>query len=67
MLADIKKAGPSTPVAVMGLTGMPSAGDIFQVVESEKEARNIVAERVHPAAAATKAPTSPAPTITTSK
>ncbi|MBC7875722.1 MAG: translation initiation factor IF-2 [Anaerolineales bacterium] len=41
----IKKAGPSTPVAVMGLTGMPSAGDIFQVVASEKEARNIVAER----------------------
>ncbi len=42
----IKKAGPSTPVAVMGLTGMPSAGDIFQVVKSEKEARNIVAERM---------------------
>lgn len=41
----IKKAGPSTPVAVMGLSGMPSAGDIFQVVESEKEARNIVGER----------------------
>ncbi len=41
----IKKAGPSTPVAVMGLSGMPSAGDIFQVVESEKEARNIVSER----------------------
>jgi translation initiation factor IF-2 len=45
----IKKAGPSTPVAVMGLTGMPSAGDIFQVVESEKEARNIVAERMEAA------------------
>ena len=42
----IKKAGPSTPVAVMGLSGMPSAGDIFQVVKSEKEARNIVAERI---------------------
>jgi translation initiation factor IF-2 len=41
----IKKAGPSTPVAVMGLSGMPSAGDIFQVVNSEKEARSIVAER----------------------
>ncbi len=41
----IKKAGPSTPVAVMGLSGMPSAGDIFQVVVSEKEARTIVAER----------------------
>jgi len=42
----IKKAGPSTPVAVMGLSGMPSAGDIFQVVKSEKEARNIVADRM---------------------
>jgi translation initiation factor IF-2 len=45
----IKKAGPSTPVAVMGLSGMPSAGDIFEVVESEKEARNIVAERTEAA------------------
>ncbi len=45
----IKKAGPSTPVAVMGLSGMPSAGDIFQVVASEKEARSIVAERAETA------------------
>ncbi len=45
----IKKAGPSTPVAVMGLSGMPSAGDIFQVVASEKEARSIVAERTEAA------------------
>ena len=45
----IKKAGPSTPVAVMGLSGMPSAGDIFQVVDSEKEARAIVAERMETA------------------
>src|SRR5829696_422153 len=41
----VKKAGPSTPVAVMGLSEVPSAGDIFEVVDSEKEARNIVAER----------------------
>ncbi len=47
----IKKAGPSTPVAVMGLSGMPSAGDIFQVVDSEKEARNIVSERTDAAKA----------------
>ncbi len=45
----IKKAGPSTPVAVMGLSGMPSAGDIFQVVKSEKEARSIVSERAEAA------------------
>lgn len=41
----LKKAGPSTPVAVMGLSDVPSAGDIFQVVQSEKEARAIVSER----------------------
>jgi translation initiation factor IF-2 len=42
----IKKAGPSTPVAVMGLSDVPSAGDIFEVVGSDKEARVIVAERL---------------------
>jgi translation initiation factor IF-2 len=42
----VKKAGPSTPVSVMGLNDVPSAGDVFQVVPSEKEARQIVGERV---------------------
>ena len=41
----VKKAGPSTPVAVMGLSDVPSAGDLFEVVDSEKEARLMVAER----------------------
>lgn len=45
----IKKAGPSTPVAVMGMSDVPSAGDLFQVVGSDKEARSIVAERVEAA------------------
>jgi translation initiation factor IF-2 len=45
----IKKAGPSTPVAVMGLSDVPSAGDVFQVVRSEKEARTIVSERTNTA------------------
>ncbi len=38
----IRKAGPSTPVSVMGLNEVPQAGDIFQVVPSEREARIIV-------------------------
>ena len=41
----IQKAGPSVPVSVMGLTGMPSAGDVFRVVATEKEARQEVLER----------------------
>jgi len=45
----IKKAGPSTPVLVMGLSDVPSAGDVFQVVETEKEARAIVAGRLEAA------------------
>jgi translation initiation factor IF-2 len=43
---QIQKAGPSMPVAVLGLNEVPAAGDVFQVVASEKEARAIVAERM---------------------
>jgi translation initiation factor IF-2 len=42
----VKKAGPSTPVGVMGLNDVPAAGDLFRVVSSDKEARDIVAQRV---------------------
>lgn len=42
----VRKAGPSTPVAVMGLSDVPGAGDIFRTVENEREARSIVAERI---------------------
>jgi translation initiation factor IF-2 len=45
----VKKAGPSMPVLVMGLNEVPSAGDIFQVVGSDKEARVIVTERMNTA------------------
>jgi translation initiation factor IF-2 len=41
----VRKAGPSTPVAVMGLNDVPRAGELFQVVVSEKEARQIIFER----------------------
>jgi len=45
----VRKASPSTPVAVMGLSDVPSAGDLFEVVDSEREARTIVAERAEAA------------------
>jgi translation initiation factor IF-2 len=41
----IKKAGPSTPVEVIGFSDVPQAGDIFLAVEDEKLARTIVARR----------------------
>jgi translation initiation factor IF-2 len=44
-LHSIRKAGPSTPTSVMGLNDVPAAGDVFQVVATEKEARAIINER----------------------
>jgi translation initiation factor IF-2 len=41
----LHKAGPSTPVQVMGLNDVPSAGDLFQVMLSEKEARQVAEDR----------------------
>jgi len=41
----ITEAGPSTPISVMGLSDVPSAGDLIRVVNTDKEARAIVAER----------------------
>lgn len=41
----VKKATPSTPVEILGLTEVPQAGDKFEVVENEKTMKSIVAER----------------------
>lgn len=40
-----KKALPSTPVEVIGLADVPQAGDVFQVVEDERLAKQITSER----------------------
>ena len=41
----IKKAGPSTPVEIMGLTNVPEAGDIFYEVKDEKMAKHLIERR----------------------
>ena len=41
----IKEAGPSTPVEVLGLEDCVAAGEVFNVMASEKDARNIIEER----------------------
>ena len=40
----LKKAGPSTPVEILGLDGVPNPGESFRVVKSEREARDAIAE-----------------------
>ncbi|MCB1185393.1 translation initiation factor IF-2, partial [bacterium] len=41
----VKEAGPSMPVEIMGLSGVPEAGDRFYVVKDEKAARDVVSHR----------------------
>ena len=42
----IKKAGPSTPVKVLGFTGLPNAGDELLVMDSERSAKTLGEERL---------------------
>ncbi|HEX7872392.1 MAG TPA: translation initiation factor IF-2 [Sphingobium sp.] len=56
---QVKVAGPSTPVEVLGLTGVPRAGDQMSVVESEARAREVAAYRQE---LATRKRTTAAPT-----
>jgi translation initiation factor IF-2 len=42
---NVKIAGPSTPVSVLGLDGAPTAGDKFNVYEEEREAKQIATKR----------------------
>lgn len=41
----IKEAGPASPVLILGLSGAPQAGELFKVLQSESEARNIATKR----------------------
>ncbi len=42
----VKEVGPSEPVLILGLNGAPTAGDNFNVMEVEKEARDIATKRL---------------------
>ena len=41
----VQQAGPSTPVSVLGLDGAPQAGDKFNVMDDEREAKDIASKR----------------------
>ncbi len=41
----IKEAGPATPALILGLNGAPTAGDTFNVMDTEQEAREIASKR----------------------
>ena len=44
--SKVKSAGPSAAIEVLGLNSVPNAGDPFQVVENEKQAREIADYRI---------------------
>jgi translation initiation factor IF-2 len=44
--AKIKQAGPSVPVSVMGLSDVPKAGELFNVVANEKTGRDLIDKRI---------------------
>ncbi|HRW04423.1 MAG TPA: translation initiation factor IF-2 [Caldilineaceae bacterium] len=56
---SIKQAGPSTPVVVLGLQEVPGAGEHFEVMKNDREARRMAEERQLQAEEASKAPVRP--------
>ncbi len=43
---NIEEAGPSTPVLILGLNGAPQAGDKFNVMDGDREAKEIANKRI---------------------
>ncbi|MEK6152065.1 translation initiation factor IF-2 [Flavobacteriaceae bacterium 3-367] len=42
---NVESVGPSTPISILGLDGAPQAGDKFNILEDEREAKQIAAKR----------------------
>jgi translation initiation factor IF-2 len=59
----IETAGPSVPVEILGLDGVPNAGDLLVVVDSERRAREITEYRQRKKRMAVAAATTPAGTV----
>ncbi len=55
---ELKSAGPSTPVEIIGLNDVPAAGDLFKSFENEKEARALAERRKRRAIEASRRKTS---------
>ncbi len=51
---QLKKAGPSTPTVILGLNGVPAAGEVFSVTKNDRAARTLAAERQNQAAQNTR-------------
>jgi translation initiation factor IF-2 len=52
----VEQAGPSMPLIVMGLSGVPQAGDVFRVMADERTARLLAAARIEEKRLATRRP-----------
>jgi translation initiation factor IF-2 len=50
---QVKKAGPSTPVVIMGWDDIPTAGDMFEAVKNDRVARKLAQERQNEVRSAT--------------
>ncbi|MCX6004964.1 MAG: translation initiation factor IF-2 [Chloroflexi bacterium] len=51
---NIRKAEPATPTGILGLNSVPAAGEVFQVVAAEKEARALIDKNKEEGRTATK-------------
>ena len=61
--SPLKAAEPSTPTIILGLNGVPGAGEVFTVTRNDKAARALVSERQNQTAGQTRTATPPPMTL----